>query len=207
MCNALLLASYYPVEIGGLLANINSKKRDSVKTSKPTRAAKSEKISSSNSEALLALDEASQQLLAAAGLTQELGFVLRMAQLAVFENIQLQLQPLKVNLSQLTVLRLIDSQASLNQQRIGDALRIKKSNLVMLIKNLEEKNLVLRTASALDKRAYVLELTSEGKRVLKKALPLMSKHLDAITELVSPDDQAQLISGLMNIARNLNQNP
>jgi len=148
-------------------------------------------------------DENAWRLLEQAGLAQEIGFVLRMAQLTVFDDLLSRLRPLKLTLSQFTVLRLISAQPALSQQRIGDALRIKKTNLVALISNLEERGLVARAIATGDRRAYALRLTVKGERCLEKAMLLLRDHVQLISELLEPGEKESLVTALLKISLNL----
>ena len=142
-------------------------------------------------------------LLDEAGLSKEIGFVMRMAQLALFEDLFARLRGLKLTLSQLTALRLIKTRPALTQQSIGDALRIKKTNLVTLIDKLEERGLVKRTVSSRDRRAYALYLTAKGERSVAKAMEAFSEHIAAASSLLDEAEYDRVVRSLMKIARSL----
>ena len=142
-------------------------------------------------------------LLREAGLTEELGFAIRMAELTVFADILERLSGLDITLSQFSVLRLVHAHPGLTQQRIGDALRIRKPNLVALIDKLETRGLVSRTGSATDGRAYALFLTAKGERTLAKAMSAVGEHLQAIRDILSPRDLERALKALWDVALKL----
>lgn len=146
------------------------------------------------------LGEDSWSLLDEARLSRELGFVMRMAQLVLFEDLSTRLGGVKLTLSQFSVMRLIRARPGLTQQRIGDALRIKKPNLVTLLDTLELRGLVSRASSATDRRAYALFLTPKGERTLTKAMEGVAAHLKLIHTLLDADDLERVIAVLRTIA-------
>ncbi len=149
------------------------------------------------------IHQENDNLLTSAGLSDEIGFVMRMAQLATFDNLSGRLRPTGLTLSQLTVLRLIDTQPGLRQQQIGDALHIKKTNLVALIDRLEQANLVERRPSPHDKRAHALHLTRSGARTLATAMAAVNEHLQAIGEILDPAEQRTLLTLLGKLSAGL----
>ncbi len=78
------------------------------------------------------------------GVEDQIGFVLRLAQLAVFKDIYETLSPLGLRPSDFSALRVIAANPGLKQQDIGRELGIKRPNLVGLVDELDKKNLVLR---------------------------------------------------------------
>jgi len=172
-----------------------------------TRSAKSRAASRfekpPQGEVLPSIDDDAWQLLDDAGLSQEIGFVMRMAQLAIFDDLSTRLKSLNLRLSQLTALRLIKVRPGLTQQRIGDALKIKKANLVPLIDILEEHGLVSRSLSNTDRRAYSLRLTAKGDRLLEKAMAAVATHLNATADILDDQERDRTIQSLRTIAQTL----
>lgn len=132
-------------------------------------------------------------LLTVAGLDGELGFVLRMAQLAVFDDLIGRLKKTGLRPSAVTVLRLVRARPGLNQQQIGDALKIQKPNLVALIGALHKSGLIDRQPSPDDKRSYALHLTEPGKKALAKAMRQLSAHLQWVSGHINEAEQTRLI--------------
>lgn len=138
-------------------------------------------------------------LLEDAMLKWDIAFALRMAQLTVHEDLAGRLRPLELSLTQFSILRLIRARPTLSQQRIGDALRIKKSNLVALIDKLEELGLVTRAVAAEDRRAYALRLTRKGERRLEKAQQGYREHSEALDKLIASKQKNALLDALRKL--------
>jgi DNA-binding MarR family transcriptional regulator len=145
-------------------------------------------------------DDSSIALLRQAGLSREIAFQLRLAQLAVFDDLAKRIRPLDLTLGEFGALRLIQAQPELNQQQISDAMRIKKSNLVAMIGKLEQAGLVTRAVAAGDRRAYALRLTRKGERCVEKAEEQCRAHEDALAELLEPEERDSLLEALHKVA-------
>lgn len=133
-------------------------------------------------------------LLGESGLTSELSFVLRMTQLAAFEDLTTRLRETNLTLSQLALLRLINARQGLRQQQISDALRVKKTNLVTTIDRLEALGLVERRPSPTDKRAHALHLTSQGVKTLSRAMGVVDEHLQRVHSFLTPAEHKRLLA-------------
>jgi DNA-binding MarR family transcriptional regulator len=108
-------------------------------------------------------------ILEAAGLWQEIGFLMRLAQLVFLEYAVPKLRRFNLSPGTMTILQVIRAQPGLTQQRIADTLRIKKANLTPVIQDLVGQGLIARKNSGSGKRAYALFLTAKGTRAFQGA--------------------------------------
>src|SRR5579862_6014590 len=118
--------------------------------------------------ALAIADEGAWALLDKVGISSDVGFMMRMAQLALVERIFSLRNGLDLALSQMTILQIIYARPASTQQHIADAMRINKTNFTPLINELAAKGLVSRRRSALNRKARALYLTRKGERSLRK---------------------------------------
>jgi DNA-binding MarR family transcriptional regulator len=113
------------------------------------------------------------------GVEDQIGFVLRLAQLAVFKDIYETLSPLGLRPSDFSALRVIAANPGLKQQDIGRELGIKRPNLVGLVDELDKKNLVLRKVVRGDRRSYQTRLRealgANDPRVLLECLRALTQ--------------------------------
>jgi DNA-binding MarR family transcriptional regulator len=100
-------------------------------------------------------------------LTSYAGYALRRAQLRVFSDFIDELAELDLRPAQFSVLALIDANPGIVQARVGEALEIKKANLVPLLNRLAARGVLRRVA--LDGRSNGLYLTPEGRRLMQRA--------------------------------------
>lgn len=130
------------------------------------------------------------------GVEDQIGFVLRLAQLAVFKDIYETLSPLGLRPSDFSALRVIAANPGLKQQDIGRELGIKRPNLVGLVDELDKKNLVLRKVVRGDRRSYALTLTKTGQELLERAEDAHREHQTRLREALGANDPRVLLECL-----------
>jgi DNA-binding MarR family transcriptional regulator len=128
-----------------------------------------------------------------------IGYHVRRAQVAVFQDFVRSLAELQLTPGQFGVLVLIDANPGLNQTQLGRALGIDRSTVVAVIDRLEGRGLVRRAPSPDDRRSYALRLSAAGKRQLAAALPRVREHEARLARDLSAAEQAQLIALLDRI--------
>ncbi len=101
-------------------------------------------------------------------LSQSLGYRIRRAQLWVFKQVSRKLAALDISPAQYSVLCVIDANPGVNQLAIAQVLSIERAGLGRLVDHLEQRGLVARTASAINRRYYVLHLTDAGAALLAR---------------------------------------
>ncbi len=78
---------------------------------------------------------------------------------------------------------------------VATELELRSSNLAQLLRDLEERGLIVRTPDVTDKRKVRLSLTREGLALVTETRSARDKWLaDAMAACLSPDEQAQLIA-------------
>lgn len=135
------------------------------------------------------------------GLDAQIGFVLRLAQVAVFKDLIEALRPFGLRPTDFSVLLVIDATPGLKQQAVGEALSIQRPNLVTIIDQLEGRGLVKRGAAPGDRRSYALALTPDGAKLLAKARAAHLEHADRVTAALGDMDRHMVLEALSRIAR------
>jgi DNA-binding MarR family transcriptional regulator len=95
-------------------------------------------------------------------LNESIGYLVRRAQLRIYQRFFERFADVDIRPVQYSVLTLIECNPGLGQTRLADALGIKKANLVALIDELEARGLALRKPATSDRRARELYLTPKG---------------------------------------------
>jgi DNA-binding MarR family transcriptional regulator len=132
-------------------------------------------------------------------LSNIVGYALRRAQLAVFDEAIRALGKLDLRPAQYSVLALIGHQPGLKQSEVAAALGIQRANFVVLLDRLERRGLARRSAAANDRRSYALHLTEEGKRVLHRANALVAAIEARLDARLGPGGRAQLLDLLQRL--------
>ena len=140
------------------------------------------------------------------GVEDEIGFVLRLAQLAVFKDVIETLGPFGLRPSDYSALRVIAANPGLKQQDIGRELGIKGPNLVGMVEDLRQKKFITRKVVPGDRRSYALTLTAAGRELLDQAEQAHRGHQARIREALGDSDPIQFLACLHSLAR-LNAEP
>jgi DNA-binding MarR family transcriptional regulator len=125
-------------------------------------------------------------------LPDQLGFLVRRVQLWVFREFTRKLARLDVTLAQYSVLTVVDANPGINQLAVASALAIERAGLGRLIERLEGRNLLKRLPSTLDRRSYVLHLTSEGRQALARMRAIVYENEKRLAEKFRPGDAQNL---------------
>jgi DNA-binding MarR family transcriptional regulator len=134
-----------------------------------------------------------------AGLDQQVGYMLRQAQLVVFADFVASQRGAVARPGQFSILAVIDRNPGLSQSRVCAALGIKRANLVTVIDQLESLGLVRRDSSTKDRRSNHLHLTPAGQRTLRSALDDQALHEARITQLLGSAGRRTLLRQLTKL--------
>lgn len=129
-----------------------------------------------------------------------IGSHLRRAETAVFERFQRIVADFGITPSEFGVLLLIHENTGLSQSDLGKAIRADRSTVVALMDRFEERALVRRAPSPLDRRSHALELTAKGVQLMGDLIPRVQEHEKAIAAKLTRAEQAQLIEMLARLA-------
>lgn len=136
-----------------------------------------------------------------AGLTDQIGFKLRMAQLAVFGDFIEALKAFELRPVDFSALLVIGANPGLRQHVVGERLKIARPNIVGLIDLLANRKLVERVVDASDRRAYQLKLTPQGAELLEQAKAVQDEHRLRIMKALEGMDVDNLIRSLDRLAK------
>lgn len=128
-----------------------------------------------------------------ATLPNHLGYVIRRAQVAVFQRIIDRMAALDIRPAQFSVLTVIGANPGLKQMAVGEALGIRRPNLVAMVHELERRGLARRKSVPGDRRAHALYLTRRGEAVLARLKRLAAAHEREVTQAITPAEKRQLL--------------
>ncbi|MGA7454528.1 MAG: MarR family winged helix-turn-helix transcriptional regulator [Rhodoplanes sp.] len=127
------------------------------------------------------------------------GYVLRRAQVALFENFINTFKPLGLRPAQFSVLLVVNANPGRRQSEIAAALGIRQANLVGLIDELDRRGLTKRKRLAADRRSHALTLTAKGKALLKTALAMQARFEQHLVAELGANEHARLIAALVKL--------
>lgn len=113
------------------------------------------------------------------------------------------LATLDLKLPQYDILANIFRFDGLTQQELADRLLVGRSNMSMLLPELEKRQLILRTPDKQDRRIRRLSLTQEGRALAQKALQVQVSVIEDMMTVLSAEECEQLGDYMRKIGTHL----
>ena len=136
-------------------------------------------------------------------LPDALGYMLRRAQVAVFNEFMTSFSEMDIRPYQFGILTVIAENPGLKQSQISEALDIKRTNLVAMLDTLEDRELIRRDSAPNDRRSHSLFLTDDGAKFYKKMLKVHQQMELRLTEIPRMNNRDELISMLKALISHL----
>ncbi len=130
-----------------------------------------------------------------------LGYHLRRAQLAVFQDFAVTMNGADITPGQFGVLALIDANPGMSQTRLGRSLGIDRSTVVGVIDKLESQGLVERAAHPGDRRAHALKLSPQGTKRFRVLARKVRQHENRVAKALSARERQVLVGLLQRIEK------
>lgn len=121
-----------------------------------------------------------------------IGYNIRRAQVAVFQDFAATLKEVDITPGQFGVLILIDENSGLNQTRLSNGLGVDRSTVVAVIDRLQQRGLVERMPTPGDRRSNALQLADSGRALLARAKLLVAAHEKRIGAALTRKERAAL---------------
>ena len=119
-------------------------------------------------------------------------FQLGVAGSQITQSFSRRIEHIGLSHKQVGLLAVVDAGVATSQREIATRLHVAPSLVVTLVDQLASTGAVRRTRSRNDRRVQTIEITDEGRRLLKAAIDVASR-LDAdLRTTLSPDDQQAL---------------
>lgn len=128
-----------------------------------------------------------------------LGYQLRLAQRAIFEDFADTMGKLEVSPGLFGMLVIIEANPGLKQTELAHAAQLDRSSLVPALDKLEARGLVTRRASQEDRRVNGLWLTPDGAALLKKLKQRVARHEVRLARNLTAEERDMLAALLHRI--------
>ncbi len=132
-------------------------------------------------------------------LSGNVGFHMRFAAIAIYRDFTSTLDALNLTQHQHGVMQIISLNPGESQANIADVLGTDRVTMIAIIDKLEERDLISRRPSKVDRRRRELHLTNAGSELLKKANRLIRQHEARITKELGPEEVDALLIALRSI--------
>lgn len=123
-----------------------------------------------------------------------IGYALRRAQIAIYEDFEQALGPLDITPQRFSALVVIARNKGMTQSELGRVLGIARSGVVQLIHALEQRGWVARETHGTDSRAWRLVLTASGRDRLTDARRRVRAHDRRVSERLDATERSQLVA-------------
>jgi DNA-binding MarR family transcriptional regulator len=129
------------------------------------------------------------------------GYNLRRAHGVQRQRFAAMFAPYAIRPVQLSILGLLRNHPRMKQSDLGRALEIKRANIVVLLDELEQRELIVRKPAETDRRAYVLELTPAGQKMAANLLAMHARLEAEVEAQLGTRDRDRLIELLKKFRR------
>jgi DNA-binding MarR family transcriptional regulator len=131
-------------------------------------------------------------------LSSSLGYLIRSAQLRIFQEFNHFFEALDIKPAQFSALEIIHSNPGLRQSSLAKALNIQRTNMVGMLDKLQQRGLIERKPSTNDLRAHALHLTIKGEKLLDHLHLQFHQHEGLIHERLG-EEKYQLVKDALLI--------
>lgn len=135
-----------------------------------------------------------------------IGYMLRRAQLATFQDFARGHAEFGIRPAQYAALTIIERNPGLKQKDVAEALGIKRANFVAMCDELERLGLAERKQIPTDRRSYALYLTRKGKALLKRMHPAILERESQLVALIGGADARQRLVVMLTALAGVGQN-
>ncbi len=131
-----------------------------------------------------------------------IGYHLKRTSNAVLGDLAKVLKPFDLRMITYTALVLIVDNPGMRQSQLAAAMDIERPNLVVILDELERRDLIIRDKVPTDRRAHALRATLAGHRLYDRTLKAVSAHEAALLDGI---DRGAL-EALIEVARKIQTN-
>ena len=140
-------------------------------------------------------------------LMERVGFLLAMAKGGAESICMSALAPTGLHVRQYGLLLVLATEGPLSQGELAEWVRTDRTTMVALVDDLEERGYVRRERNPLDRRAYLLQLTPEGRRAPTRVRTLMRRAENQLLRSLDDREREQLVELLGKIAVDIGRPP
>jgi DNA-binding MarR family transcriptional regulator len=126
-------------------------------------------------------------------LADHLGYLIRRAQLWIFQDFARSLAAVDLTTAQYSVLVVAGANPGLSQASLSSTLGIERARFVRLVHDLERRGLAERRAVQNDRRSHAIHLTRAGATLLRRAKQLAAEHEINVERRISAPARANLV--------------
>jgi DNA-binding MarR family transcriptional regulator len=128
-----------------------------------------------------------------------IGFRLRMAQLAVYEDFLSDSPGPRLTPGLSAIIILVDANPEMTQQQLCEAIHVDKSTFAITLNRLADRGLIRRVRSRKDRRQNMLRLTKKGGATLLAIRAHVERHEQRVFASLTATERKQLVRLLKKV--------
>lgn len=128
--------------------------------------------------------------------------IFRKAQVTLDRQVSSSLKNHGLTVTQFGVLDFLYSKGKQRIAALLDGLLATSGNMTLVLKNMEKKGWIVRQQCPNDKRAFLIDLTDEGRNLFERVLP---EHLTSVRQAMSifTDEELEQLASLLKKFKDL----
>lgn len=131
------------------------------------------------------------------------GYRVKRAMTAIQADLARTLGPFELRMITYSALAIIVDNPGVRQFQLAAALSIERPNLVVIVDELETRDLIRRDKVPNDRRAYALKATIKGCRLCERATKAIQVHESRFLARLAPAERHSLVTALATIETTL----
>ena len=117
------------------------------------------------------------------------------------------LKPFQLRMLTYSALVLIVDNPGLSQSQLAATMDVERPNLVVIVDELEQRELIVRERVPTDRRVYALHATPKGQALYKRAVKAVARHENALFLGIDDDTRHTIVAALQLIQSRGGQRP
>lgn len=109
----------------------------------------------------------------------------------------------KITMEQLAILEVLMIYGEINMTELSNAVWKQNANITRIVDKLEKQNLVERKPVENDRRAYLISITSDGKKLFKDLIPVVKTTYTESVSVLSKEEIAITMKAIKKIIKHL----
>lgn len=127
------------------------------------------------------------------------GYNLKRAYMSLHSDFVASLTHLDLKPTTFSALAIINENPDISQTDLARALSMERSNIVVMVDELQSRGLIVRNKVPTDRRVYALRTTTKGVSLFYEASLAVQRHEEKLLEDFSPEERDLLVRMLIRI--------
>ncbi len=127
------------------------------------------------------------------------GYNLKRAYMSLHSDFVASLTHLDLKPTTFSALAIINENPDISQTDLARALAMERSNIVVMVDELQSRELIVRNKVPTDRRVYALRTTPKGISLFHEASLAVQRHEEKLLEDFSPEERDLLVRMLIRI--------